>query len=93
MRAETSRTPNPFANLRFRDQEPLVNRLRRLQALPFVTLWDSREATVYVGVDRRGKAGLHLRQKRDDRGVRAAQTLAAPEDERPAPRPPKSRRR
>lgn len=85
--------PNPFADLRFRDQEPLVNRLRRLQALPFVTLWDSGEATVYVGVDRRGKTGLHLRQKVDDRGTRAARTLAAPEREPPAPRPPKSRRR
>lgn len=86
-------TPNPFAHLRFRDQEPLINRLRRLQALPFLTLWDSGEATVYVGVDRRGKAGLHLRQKRDDRGVRAAQSLASPEVDRPPPRrrAPKSR--
>jgi hypothetical protein len=91
--AEPAPIPNPFAGLRFRDQEPLVNRLSQLQAVPLVTLWDSREATVYLGVNRRGKAGLHLRQKTDDRGDRAAQTLAAPENEHVLPRPPKSRRR
>lgn len=90
---EPAPTPNPFADLRFRDREPLVNRLTGLQAVPLITLWDSREATVYVGVNRKGKAGLHLRQKTDDRGDRAAQTLAAPENERLLPRPPKSRRR
>ena len=66
---------NPLAQLRFRDQQPLVNRLRRLQAVPFVTVWDSRDATLYVGVNRDGETGLHLRQKRDDRGVLARKVL------------------
>lgn len=71
-------------DLPFRDREPLINRLKSIQALPFVTLWDSGEATVYVGVDRRGRAGLHLRQKRDDRGT-AALSAAAKAIERASP--------
>jgi len=57
--------PNALQDLPFRDREPLINRLRALRALPIVTLWDSRQATVYVGVNRDGEPGLHLRQKRD----------------------------
>ena len=49
----------------------MVNRLQRVQAIPFVTLWDSTGATLYVGVNRHGDPGLHFRQKRDDRGTRA----------------------
>lgn len=55
--------------LRFRDNQPLVNRLKRLQALPFVTLWDSTAATLYFGVNRDGEPGVHLRQKKHDRGT------------------------
>ena len=76
---------NPLGQLRFRDQQPLVNRLRRLQAVPFVTVWDSRDATVYVGVNRDGETGLHLRQKRDDRGSRARKVLLADPDPLRAP--------
>ena len=76
---------NPLGQLRFRDQQPLVNRLRRLQAVPFVTVWDSRDATVYVGVNRDGETGLHLRQKRDDRGSRSRKALLTDPDPLRAP--------
>jgi len=90
--APATEPPNPFAQLRFRDQQPLVNRLRRLQALPFVTLWDSRAATIYVGVNRDGETGLHLRQKLDDRGSRASESIMRAESDQPPPRHlPKSR--
>lgn len=55
--------------LKFRDNQPLVNRLKRIQAVPFVTVWDSTAATLYVGVNRDGEPGLHLRQKKYDRGT------------------------
>jgi hypothetical protein len=55
--------------LKFRDNQPLVNRLKRIQAVPLVTVWDSTAATLYVGVNRDGEPGLHLRQKKYDRGT------------------------
>ena len=55
--------------LQFRDNEPLINRLKRVQAWPLLTIWDSSAATLYLGVDKHGEPGVHLRQKqRDDRG-------------------------
>ena len=45
--------------LKFRDNQPLVNRLKRIQAVPLVTVWDSTAATLYVGVNRDGEPGLH----------------------------------
>lgn len=60
-----------FRDLSFRDNEPLVNRLKRIQAVAFVTVWDSTSATLYVGVNRDGEPGLHLRQKKYDRGTLA----------------------
>lgn len=55
--------------LQFRDNEPLVNRLRRVQAWPLLTIWDSTRSTLYLGVNREGEPGVHLRQKRQDRGA------------------------
>ncbi len=66
---DASRRPDVIRDLTFRDNQPLINRLKRLQALPFVTVWDSTAATVYVGVNRDGEPGLHLRQKKHDRGT------------------------
>jgi hypothetical protein len=57
-----------FGGLQFRDNQPLVNRLKRVQAWPLFTIWDSRAATLYVGLNRDGEPGVHLRQKRQDRG-------------------------
>lgn len=71
-----------LADLPFRDREPLVNRLRSIQALPFFTLWDSSGATLYVGIDRKGSPGLHLRQKGHSEGavgLSAAVNEPAPE--------------
>jgi hypothetical protein len=59
----------PLAALQFRDNEPLINRLKRVQAWPLLTLWDSSAATLYVGLDKHGEPGVHLRQKRSDRGT------------------------
>jgi hypothetical protein len=72
---DASAPPAPFksidlsaelSDLPFRDQEPFVNRLRDIRALPFLTLWNSTGATLYVGIDRKGNPGLHLRQKGRD---------------------------
>lgn len=57
--------------LTFRDNQPLVNRLKRIQAVSLVTVWDSTAATLYLGVNRDGEPGLHLRQKKHDRGTLA----------------------
>jgi hypothetical protein len=57
-----------LATLQFRDNEPLINRLKRVQAWPLLTLWDSSAATLYLGLDKHGEPGVHLRQKRSDRG-------------------------
>lgn len=64
-----SKRQTAIRDLAFRDNQPLINRLKRLQALPFVTVWDSTAATVYVGMNRDGEPGVHLRQKKHDRGT------------------------
>jgi hypothetical protein len=66
-----TRQLDPFRGLSFRDNEPLVNRLKRIQAVALVTVWDSTSATLYFGVNRDGEPGLHLRQKKYDRGTLA----------------------
>ena len=60
-----------FRDVTFRDHQPLVNRLKRIQAVALVTVWDSTSATLYLGVNRDGEPGLHLRQKKHDRGTLA----------------------
>lgn len=65
---EDSRSARALSTLQFRDNQPLVNRLKRIQAWPLLTIWDSSAATLYVGVNRDGEPGVHLRQKRKDRG-------------------------
>ena len=65
---DDSRSARAFGTLQFRDNQPLVNRLKRIQAWPLLTIWDSGAATLYVGVNRHGEPGVHLRQKRKDRG-------------------------
>ena len=66
---DDSRSARAFGTLQFRDNQPLVNRLKRIQAWPLLTIWDSGAATLYVGVNRDGEPGVHLRQKRKDRGA------------------------
>jgi hypothetical protein len=69
--AEAPRRLDGLRELAFRDNAPLVNRLKRIQAVAFLTVWDSASATLYVGVNRDGEPGLHLRQKKYDRGTLA----------------------
>jgi len=57
-----------LTTLQFRDNQPLINRLKRAQAWPLLTFWDSSAATLYLGLDKNGEPGVHLRQKRSDRG-------------------------
>ena len=66
-----SRRMDALRELTFRDNQPLVNRLKRIQAVSLVTVWDSTAATLYLGVNRDGEPGLHLRQKKHDRGTLA----------------------
>jgi hypothetical protein len=66
---DDSRSALALRTLQFRDNEPLVNRLKRVQAWPLLTIWDSTSSTLYLGVNRDGEPGVHLRQKRQDRGA------------------------
>jgi hypothetical protein len=66
---DDSRSALALRTLQFRDNEPLVNRLKRVQAWPLLTIWDSTTSTLYLGVNREGEPGVHLRQKRQDRGA------------------------
>jgi hypothetical protein len=90
---DDSPSARALSTLQFRDNQPLVNRLQRIQAWPLLTLWDSTAATLYVGVNRDGEPGVHLRQKRKDRGSLAPRSrfvlIASPatsEPQVPVPR-------
>lgn len=50
--------------LTFRDHNALALRLRKLQELSLLTLWENKSAKLYLGVSRDGVAGINLRQKR-----------------------------
>ena len=50
-------------NLQFHDHLDYVARVRALRALPAVRLWDSRNMSLFLGVDRRGVYGIHLRRQ------------------------------
>jgi hypothetical protein len=71
LRVSEERRPELLKGLTFRDNQPLVNRLKRIQAVAVLTVWDSTSATLYLGVNRDGEPGLHLRQKKHDRGTLA----------------------
>jgi len=49
--------------LEFKDHEDYVGRVRSLRALSLVRLWDSRNMSLFLGVDRHGVYGLHLRRE------------------------------
>ena len=53
----------PVPNLQFHDHLDYVARVRALRALPAVRLWDSRNMSLFLGVDRRGVYGIHLRRQ------------------------------
>lgn len=47
----------------FRDNGDLVRRLADMRSLPVMTLWQTRRTQIYLGVDQKGLAGLHFRQR------------------------------
>jgi hypothetical protein len=57
------------ARLEFRDHLDYVARVRSLRALSVVRLWDSRNMSVFLGVDRRGVYGIHLRREDPHEGA------------------------
>jgi hypothetical protein len=67
--AELARLHVPAASQRelpefeFRDNGDLVQRLADMRTLPVMTLWQSRRTQIYLGVDQKGLAGLHFRQR------------------------------
>jgi hypothetical protein len=48
-----------------------------LHRLSLVTLWQNRRATLFVGVDRRGVAGLHLQRREQGEAELPSLQLAA----------------
>lgn len=54
--ADPPMSPRPYFLLRLRD----------LDGIPLVTLWEGAAASVFIGVDEDGHPGIHLRQKEDE---------------------------
>ncbi len=52
-------------DMQFNGYDSFAERLRDLRSLPVMTLWQSRRTQVYLGVDKKGMAGLHFCQRRD----------------------------
>jgi hypothetical protein len=52
-------------DFKFQDDDVLLRRLADMRSLPVMTLWQSRRAQIFFGVDRKGLAGLHIRQRRE----------------------------
>lgn len=50
---------------KFQDDDVLLRRLADMRTLPVMTLWQSRRAQIFFGVDRKGLPGLHIRQRRE----------------------------
>jgi len=42
----------------------LLRRFQDMRSLPVMTIWQSHRTQVYLGLDQRGLAGLHFRQRR-----------------------------
>jgi hypothetical protein len=47
----------------FRSVDTPAERLARMRSLPVMMLWQGRRTQVYLGVDQKGVAGLHFRQR------------------------------
>jgi hypothetical protein len=57
--------PRDLPDFHFENNSGFAERLKDLRSLPVMTLWQSPRTHVYLGVDQRGLAGLHFRQRRD----------------------------
>jgi dihydropteroate synthase len=64
--------PARTAPLRFFDRDSLRAQVESIRRLPLLRLFDNREMSIYLGVDRKGVAGLHLQQRRPNESVPAA---------------------
>jgi len=51
----------------FRNVDAPAARLARVRSVPLMTLWQGRRTQVYLGIDQKGVAGLHFRQRRGSR--------------------------
>ncbi|MGH8265182.1 MAG: hypothetical protein ACRETU_03235 [Steroidobacterales bacterium] len=56
-------SPRELPDFHFHDDGDLVRRLADMRTLPVMTLWQSRRTQIYLGVDQKGLAGLHFRQR------------------------------
>jgi hypothetical protein len=61
--------PSRAAPLRFFDRDSLRAQIKSIRRLPLVRLFDNRQMSIYLGIDRKGVAGLHLQQRRPDEAV------------------------
>ena len=53
----------PDAPLGFRDYRAPKARLRALRELKVLRLWDTSYVSVWFGLDRKGRPGVHFRQR------------------------------
>ena len=67
--AETTRLPvapssaRDLPDFEFRDNGDVVRRLADMRSLPVMTLWQTRRTQIYLGVNQKGLAGVHFRQR------------------------------
>jgi hypothetical protein len=57
--------PRDLPDFQFENDSGFAERLKDLRSLPVITLWQSPRTQIYLGVDQRGLAGLHCRQRRN----------------------------
>jgi hypothetical protein len=65
MASTGSMATHDLPDIEFRANDAPVHRLAHMRSLPVMTLWQSPRTQVYLGVDRKGLAGLHFRQRRN----------------------------
>lgn len=64
--AATRDMPARHRPLRFFDRDSLRAQVESIRRLPLVRLFDNQQMSIYLGIDRKGVAGLHLQQRRPD---------------------------
>jgi hypothetical protein len=57
-------TDGNLPDFEFRDTDAPAARLAQVRSGPMLTLWQGRRIQVYLGIDKKGLAGLHFRQHR-----------------------------
>lgn len=64
-------------DMEFNSYDTFAERLKDMRTFPVMTLWQSRRTQIYLGVDQKGRAGLHFCQRRDAFDRRALWRSAA----------------